>query len=60
MLTSLAFAVMIGLGFYFNLTASYHFLLFLGSIMGGLAGFASFSKGSRFAHGRGDVRQGTG
>lgn len=55
MLNVLAFAVMIGLGVWCGLTASYHLLLIFGVALATLAGFASFSQGSLFSRGRGDV-----
>jgi len=55
MLNLLAFAIMVGLGIHFKLSASYYVLLTVGSLLGAFAGFASFSRGALFAGGPGDV-----
>ncbi len=55
MLNLVGLAVMVALGLSFGLSASYYVLLTLGSVLGAFAGFASFSRGSWFARGRGDA-----
>lgn len=55
MLNLAAFAIMAALGFYYELSWSYFLLLTMGSLLSVVAGFASFSRGSRFAQGRGDA-----
>jgi len=40
MLNLLAFAIMVGLGIHFDLSAGYYVLLTVGSLLGAFAGFA--------------------
>ncbi len=55
MLNLVMFAVMVGLGFKYELGLSYFVLLASGSLFAVVAGFASFSQGALFSRGRGDV-----
>lgn len=55
MLNILAFAIMVALGLYYDLSWNFFILLTVGSLMSIAAGFASFSRGTYFIGGRGDV-----
>ncbi len=55
MFSLIAIAFMVCMGIHCELTFSYYALLTIGSLLGAFAGFASFSRGSLFAQGRGEV-----
>ena len=50
-----AFAIMVALGLYYEVSWSYFVLLATGSLLSVVAGFASFSRGSWFAQGRSEA-----